>query len=395
MQFDVYTSADLPSELREDWNRLADGDPMSSWEWRASWWQVYAPGRRLSIAVARANDRVIGIAPCYTCDGPWRGRKLQWLGDGKVCTDYQRYLLDATLSPEKTAEACDGLVDALFGGTSLRRHQDLWELDGVQPATPFAAELERVLCARQFAIHAEPIESSWIIDLPADWATFKSQSHRTLRRKIAKAEVRSAEADVRFHTASPPDEISALWGEFVRLHELRFLTKLGTGGCFSDHNFAAFLPQAIAGLAARDAARLILCEVGGKSVSAQLYLLGNRTAYLYQSGFDPAAAQMQPGYLLYTRVLQDLIADGYQKLDFLRGDESYKNEWNAQSVPLVRVFCVPPRRTSQLRHQTYQLARSLKRAVKNHSARRSADRNASPKPGNTTMPGEAKTGDEA
>ena len=254
-----------------------------------------------------------------------------------------------------------------------RAQQDLWDLDGVLPESPATLSLIESLRRRGFMIHAESVESSWIVDLPRDWETFVAGAKRAIRRKINKAQRRAASTDVQYFTATTPAEVAAFWPEFVRLHEARFSIKVSDGGCFADPQFAAFLPVAVQRLSERGAIRLHWCEVGGRAISTQLYLLGGRTASMYQSGFDPKFASLEPGHLLYSRVFRDLIEAGYTRLDFLRGNESYKADWNAVSVPLSRLYCVPPRRTSQLRHQTYQFARSLKRAAKQKFGRRESD----------------------
>lgn len=373
MQFELITTDDSFAALREEWNRLACDDPLASWEWRYAWWQVYGHRRSLAVGVVRRDDQVLGIAPCFTEHGPIQGQKLCWLGSGKACTDYQRFLVDPRLTPTQQAIVIERLVDAVSGKVARRAQQDLWDLDGVLPENPATLALVESLRRRGFMVHAEPVESSWIVDLPSDWETFVAGAKRAIRRKINKAQRRAASPDVQYFTATTPAEVAAFWPEFVRLHEARFSVKVSDGGCFADPLFAAFLPEAVQRLSDRGAIRLSWCEVGGRAISAQLYLLGGRTASMYQSGFDPKFASLEPGHLLYSRVFRDLIEAGFTRLDFLRGNESYKADWNATAVPLSRLYCVPPRRTSQLRHQTYQFARSLKRAAKQTFGRRESD----------------------
>lgn len=377
MQSELVTTDTSLAAIRDEWNRLAGDDPLQTWEWRAAWWKFFGPAydkrRRLAIGVVRQAGQVVGIAPCFTERGPIQGQKLVWLGSGKACTDYQRFLIAPEADVAYRTAIVDHLVDAIYDHVARRAQQDIWDLDGVEPTVAATTELEGSLRRRGFSVHAEPIDSSWVMDLPGDWKTFVSGCHRGVRRKINKAERRAAGSSIHYFRATTPEKIAAFWPEFVRLHAARFSTKVADGGCFADPTFAQFLPEAIRLLSERGLVRLYWCEVHGTPISTQLYLLSGRSAQMYQSGFDPSFAQYEPGYLLYTHVLHDLIDSGFTTFDFLRGDETYKSGWNTRKVPLVRLFCVPPRRTAQLRHKTYLWARGFKRAAKQTWSKQSTD----------------------
>ena len=50
---------------------------------------------------------------------------------------------------------------------------------------------------------------------------------------------------------------------------------------------------------------------------------------LYNSGFDPDARAMSPGVVLIARTIEDAIARGFRRYDFLRGEEPYKYGFGA------------------------------------------------------------------
>ena len=49
------------------------------------------------------------------------------------------------------------------------------------------------------------------------------------------------------------------------------------------------------------------------------------TVGLYNSGFDPEARALSPGVVLIARTIEDAIARGFRRYDFLRGEEPYKS----------------------------------------------------------------------
>ncbi len=363
MRAEVVTSDSAFLALRDDWNRLAAGDPLATWEWRHAWWESWNHRRRLAIGVVYEGERVLAILPAFTEFRPWSGRTLALLGNGKACTDYQRVLVDPDLAEPERQVVIELLLDELLRAGGAIPSIDLFELDGVDVTEPSVATIIESLNQRRFALDHEPLDSSWITDLGETWDSFVAATPRQLRRKIHKAMRRAESPDISYHEAGDPETVAAIWSEFVRLHQARFRDRTDDGGCFADSRFEQFLRDAAIELAAKQQAKIVWCEHLGRAISAHLYLLGRRTVAMYQSGFDPDYQHLEPGYLLYTLALRSLIESGYAHFDFLRGDETYKAGWAARAVPLARLVCVAPRATSRIRHRTRCWARSLKRAA--------------------------------
>ncbi|MBA4020143.1 MAG: hypothetical protein C0483_23525 [Pirellula sp.] len=371
MRAEVVTSESAFLALRDDWNRLAAGDPLATWEWRHAWWQSWSNRRRLAIGVVRDGERVVAILPGFTELRPWSGRTLALLGNGKACTDYQRVLLDRDLVDRERYAAIELLLDEMLRRGGALPNIDLFELDGVNVSEPSVATIVELLAQRKFAVDHEPLDSSWITDLNETWDGFVAGTPRQLRRKIHKAMRRAESPDISYHEAGDPETVAAIWSEFVRLHQARFRDRTDDGGCFVDSRFEQFLRDAAIALAAKQQAKIVWCEHLGRAISAHLYLLGRRTVAMYQSGFDPDYQHLEPGYLLYSLAIRSLINAGYAHFDFLRGDETYKSGWAARPIPLARLVCVAPRATSRIRHRTRCWARSLKRvAVRTWKSRR-------------------------
>ncbi|MCE9604296.1 MAG: GNAT family N-acetyltransferase [Planctomycetia bacterium] len=357
------------ASLREDWNRLAGEDPLNGWEWSYAWWHEFRRGGRLALGVVREAGTIVAIAPFYLVRRSVQGHVLQFLGSGKACTDYRRILL----GPTDDANHIDAIVAALLDPAAWKAAGigpiDLWELEGIDIGEPSLKSLVAGLKKQGFAISTDELESSWTTSLPGSWNEFVASTHRTIRRKIHKARRRSEDPEIAFHSAAQPDEIAAIWDDFVRLHQSRFQEKVVGGGCFTDPTFERFLRSAVDRIAPLGNVRLMWCTQRGVPISIQMYLLGRETAYMYQSGFDPAFAHLEPGHLLYSFTVDQLIASGFATLDFLRGDESYKADWNGRPVPLARLRCVSPRTVSRIRDTAFVAARNLSRAWRGYRAK--------------------------
>jgi CelD/BcsL family acetyltransferase involved in cellulose biosynthesis len=377
MRAEIYLADEVPSQLREAWRRLAADDPTAGPEWRDAWWDAYGDGLERAIGVVCRGDEVIAVAAWYVDHKPLLGCSLSAMGDGKACTDYQRVLLDSSLGEVEVAAAVETLVDAYQNEPATAR-VSAWTLEGIEPADPSIGTVLACLAKRNFELTEEPLESSWVLELPRNWADFTAGVQRSLRRKINKATRRVEQGEVRFEVATNWPAIDAAWDDFVRLHSLRFRDRDVAGGCFADPRFNAFLRGAVRNLADRKVAELIWCRTDNAVISMQLYILGGGTASMYQSGIDPAQMQLEPGHLLFTHVVRRLIERGYRRLDFLRGDESYKADWGAKARPLIRLTAVSPRTTARLRYGAWRKLRDLKRRFASKRAGTPQPRNTSP-----------------
>ena len=83
----ITTVNDLAA-LETEWNALADGMPLRSWDWLATWWKHYGgAGRQLFVlgVYADADDPsdvaepLIGIAPWYLDRSAIKGSVIRWL----------------------------------------------------------------------------------------------------------------------------------------------------------------------------------------------------------------------------------------------------------------------------------------------------------------------------
>jgi CelD/BcsL family acetyltransferase involved in cellulose biosynthesis len=129
---------------------------------------------------------------------------------------------------------------------------------------------------------------------------------------------------------------------------------------------------------------MLSLELAGRPIAVEYGFVGNDTIYYYQGGFDPAASDERPGWLCFSVSLRRAIDEGYRAYDFLRGDESYKASWNAESQQMLkyRVFGRGP--AAQLRRAAWYTKQGVKRLVRNcRSALRPKVKPAGANPGQT------------
>lgn len=89
-----------------------------------------------------------------------------------------------------------------------------------------------------------------------------------------------------------------------------------------------FVPSLIKLVAERGMLRLGVARLHGKPVASQLWIVGKDKASIYKVAYDEAYASYSPGTVLTSFLMQHVIeADGVTEVDFLIGDDTYKQLW--------------------------------------------------------------------
>jgi CelD/BcsL family acetyltransferase involved in cellulose biosynthesis len=126
--------------------------------------------------------------------------------------------------------------------------------------------------------------------------------------------------------------------EFIDMHQRKWgergLFPPNAGGdasrVFIRRLFEAFGPEGPVRLS------FLVCD--GRRIGASIHFDDGDTLGYYNAGIDPDARDLSPGVLMIANLVQAAIATGRRRLDFLRGDESYKYEWGAVDEPIERIL---------------------------------------------------------
>lgn len=353
--------------LARSWNELCADNFMLSTFWLGAWWQAFgeqrnaqlSPVERSKLSVGRVEDaggKVCGFVPGFVSRS-LLGRTFRLLGSGTACSDYLRLLSPPSGSLDIGRAAGDWLTSRNFRLQYGRL--DAVELEGCSGDDLSIKSLAKQLEIAGWNIERQSLEGAWRLPLPNSWDVYEKSLPKSRRRKVNKAKRLLTEGTVKYTAVSTPEELDRFWPDFVALHQKR-RTALGQAGCFADPHFFVFLYQAAQRLLTARRGWLSLLFNAGRPVAASLIFTADRTAYMYQSGMDVDRADLEPGHLINTFSLQTAIESGYQWFDFLRGDEPYKEGWNAERIPLDRIRAFAPHLTARLRQTAIAAGRSLR-----------------------------------
>jgi CelD/BcsL family acetyltransferase involved in cellulose biosynthesis len=179
-----------------------------------------------------------------------------------------------------------------------------------------------------------------VISTPSgDWdeylATLDKTARHEIRRKLRRA---ATVGELSVEIGLPSDEAI---DQFIELHRARF----GEDGLFPANEGGERSEAFIRRLAALertepDGGQMRVARVycGPRLVYVAIAFDDGATCYLYNAGMDPQAALVSPGVTGTALYLQDRLAAGRRRFDFLRGDEPYKYEWGAVDEPIERLL---------------------------------------------------------
>jgi CelD/BcsL family acetyltransferase involved in cellulose biosynthesis len=207
------------------------------------------------------------------------------------------------------------------------------DLRPVPAGSPTLGLLPELARAAGFACRVEREERCPVIELPASWdaylASLSGKERHELRRKLRRADAGAPRVEV----ARSPGAITALIDSFLALHR-----KSKTGKArFMDERMEAFFRDVGAATAAAGWAALWLLWLEERPAAALFCFEYASTVAVYNSGFDPEARALSPGVALIAQTIEDAIARGFRRYDFLRGEEAYKYGFGAVPTDVMRI----------------------------------------------------------
>jgi CelD/BcsL family acetyltransferase involved in cellulose biosynthesis len=296
--------------------------PFLTFTWQAHWVRAFAADRALALRVVRdGRGRLVALLPLYEAEpGLFR------LVGGVDVSDY----LDLLAVAGREEDAWLAVLPSHAGDV-------VWDLHAVPAASPTIAVLPALAPACGLGATVTVEERCPVLALPASWdaylAGLSSRHRHEMLRKVRR--LHREAPDARVTVAHYPDDVAARFGDFLDLHRRSRAGKAR----FMDARMERFFRGVITDLAASGAARLWFLDTGDGPIASFACLEWDGSVGLYNSGFRPDRASLAPGLVLLTAVIEDAIARGKRRFDFLRGEERYKYEFGPlpEDVCAVRV----------------------------------------------------------
>tara|TARA_R110002049_G_scaffold285698_1_gene466675 strand:- start:49161 stop:50330 length:1170 start_codon:yes stop_codon:yes gene_type:complete len=368
--YSIERTGDLPSLLADAtvWNRLAAGVPFRETSWLGPWWQHFGQDLEAYTLVAR-DDRgeLQGILPLYrTHHGP-TGRTLAMMGDGQAYSDFVSVIATSPHAPS-VARAMGQFLANVASDT-----QDGWDvidIDGISEGDSAMSALARSLSEGGAALHSQSRMSSWFRACDASWDDHIKRHGKTQRRKLRKwsKQIESTDGLQRI-VADTDEQLTDSVDALIKLHQQRW-TESGEAGSFADAEFESFIRDSAADFYSRGRLYLPTLTMNDRVVAAELHFIGgDNRLYCYSSGFDTSASELEPGRVLHVDTLMHLYRENLAGIDFLRGDEPYKQRAGAKPTRVLRMRAAAPKMLTQLRHAAWWTGFEVKQWMRKRAGR--------------------------
>jgi CelD/BcsL family acetyltransferase involved in cellulose biosynthesis len=326
----VHESLESLDHLRPEWDALLSEYPhstiFSTYEWLVPWWRAFGGEDRLLVLTFRdASSALVGLAPLALTTRrafPVRLRFLRLMGDGSHDSDN----LDLPVRSGWETAFSQALLDW------MQRNAELWdvcELNALPSQSAVGAKLLQDLGQRKWKYFVST-RSQTVVELAESWESYLKGISSKERGKIGLRTRRLEKRyEVRIRRCAEEGEIDALLGALYALHGKHWELR-GLPGTLHSPARRQFYQELAPLLLARRRLEFWVLELQGKIVAAQFGLRHGTTVFSLQEGFDPDYAADSVGYVLRSRVLKQLIADGVRRYDFLGGTDESKMRWGAE-----------------------------------------------------------------
>ncbi len=329
-RFEVVTSDARLEEIGTAWTALwrrSNGLIFQSHDWVSAWWKT-VPGRdrrQLRIGLAWRGEELMAVLPLAIQHRKGL-RFLEWAAND--CTDYADVLMDPHCPPAAMTELWKQAVSA--GGF------DLYFLNRLRPDARFRAVLDAPDGLSLPANHRMEVCSQ----VAGDWTTgaqwFEDQSKKTRQnyRRGRKALEESGSVVFRLLPLDEPvAPVLARLAEFKR----KWLAGNGRESSLFDDNAPA-LPALVEVLATAGVLRIFVLECNGAVIAISVNFVQHGTLMAFLTSYDPDFERGSPGMVLLMDYVQWSIEHGLTTVDFLCGEEPFKQKFATRSLTLTSVM---------------------------------------------------------
>ena len=327
----------------DDWRRLAGGIPFRQPEWLLPWFRNFSnESSELHVTIATDEEGMLrALVPLYFDAS---SQALRLLGDGLVCSDYTGFLSDDHYLERNLVTL---VVDYLLGDAM---DVSLWKTIHFEAIDPSDRDLQWIrmeLTSRRANLLETNSANTWAVDLGEGWTHFLASVSKNARKTFRKRAEDLGKVRVRW--VSDFQDFEEFLPILIDLHQRR-RQSVGDPGCFADHRFEPFLREVASGLIARNQLQAFTLWMNDDPIAAEIGFRSRNRWFCYQSGIDPDYLEHEPGKLANVFILRDAERFGIRYVDFLRGDEPYKQLLKANPTPVQDWIFTRPNLDGAARH---------------------------------------------
>jgi CelD/BcsL family acetyltransferase involved in cellulose biosynthesis len=330
----VESFTELSANEQRAWNALfekqADAVPFQSLSWNEAWWTVFGRSSWLAtkgavILILSRRDEIIAFFPMFRVRISVLGipllRHIKPMGSDPNLTEIKTGIVREGHEKEAYAALADYF-----------KHVDRrWEIVSL-PAVPAGVGTGEMLPVEHPTM---PEIEGFILDLAADWETFRGGLKRNIKEAIRKCENSPKRDGVEpvFTCLSDTAAIREMLPEFYQLHGVRAREPNGIQHPdYFEQQEARSLIDLLVNDPVKSGIRLFVLKDGERLVAARLAFETPCGTYVYYSGYDPAYGKYSIMTRLVVEALKRSMARGHKFVHLSFGRDVSKTRWSPREV---------------------------------------------------------------
>jgi len=338
----VYDTGESLCSLQNEWEQLISeftaATTFSTLDWLLPWWRAFGSGQQLKVLGFRDSSRLIGLAPLtitpHAAPGRIKLKLLRLMGDGSGDSDN----LDLPVLPGYEQPFFDALLDFLDGN---KIDWDFCQFNKLPNNSPAGTLLLPRLQERGYRLYT--FQRPWLVtNLPAEWETYLAQLSSENRNNLKRYTRRlGRHYHVEIYKCTKEADLPKCLEELFELHQERWQLR-GEPGTFASTARRTFYFDLSCALLKHGNLEFWLLTLNGKTAAAQFCFRHGETVFLLQEGFDPSHSADRVGFILRGHVLEQLVAAGVRRYDFLFGQSEGKQTWVPQLQHYLDIHFAKP-----------------------------------------------------
>jgi len=239
-------------------------------------------------------------------------------------TPFYSLLLSCTDQQQVLSCLVDGLSQLPLDGLILEPVADndsnLYDLQRIMEAAGFTCN--RVFRFYNWILRVQGLSyEEYMADRPAKLCNTISRKQRKLKREHG--------YEIRLFTGN---EVPQAMSDYHAVYRASWK---------ANEQYAGFVDDMVADFSKAGWTRLAILYIKGEPAAAQLWFVHHSKASIFRLSYDKAWKQYSPGSIL-TRFLMEYVidTDKVEEIDFLTGNESYKQDWMSERRERFALSCV-------------------------------------------------------
>lgn len=299
--------------------------------WLINWWYKEKKFKKITPYIIEIKDKneTIGIIPLYLSEKEFSNLQFRILRPiGIVDSNYLLPILSKNYSSRALLNKA---MDAIYKD---RNSWDCIHWGDVPEGSAFDLFLkEQMNDISKKQIYRKETSISPQIILSKDMEDVKNKASKKFIKGLLRLERKlMREGDLQYHRVIREEEIEPIMDKHLEFHKERW--KLTDTPSVYNESPAAkkFLMEIVRSFFRNDLLHLSYLTHNGEIAAIEFGVITNKTRYLLMGTMNPNYHQYSIGHIIVYKLVEEACAEGYEIIDFFRGNEEYKQKWRPKNI---------------------------------------------------------------